>query len=68
MKRGDLFTYSVDAIINGQSAEAEKNYLNGYTHIGFSNQIKAIALYQIALIYKSSYRGCCKSPIQWHRR
>ena len=54
-EEGDLFTYSVDAIINGQSAQAEKTYLNGYTHIGFSNQIKAIALYQVALIYKSSY-------------
>ena len=39
----------------GQSAEAEKLYLSGYDNSRYSPDVRAIALYQIGLIYMSRY-------------
>ncbi|BCD86955.1 hypothetical protein PSm6_33620 [Pseudomonas solani] len=52
---GDLLTYSAMAIRDGTSAQAEKLYLTGYQDRQFSDEVRAISLYQIGLIYMSRY-------------
>ncbi|CDF82283.1 hypothetical protein PKB_0917 [Pseudomonas knackmussii B13] len=54
-EEGDLLTYSAQAIRDGKSAEAEKLYLTGYDNSHYSAEVRAIALYQIGLIYMSRY-------------
>ncbi|WP_017940014.1 hypothetical protein [Zestomonas thermotolerans] len=54
-EEGDLLTYSAQAIRDGRSAEAERLYLTGYRDHGLSDQVRAIALYQIGLIYMNRY-------------
>lgn len=54
-EEGDLLTYSAQAIRDGKSAEAERLYLSGYDNTHYSDEVRAIALYQIGLIYMSRY-------------
>ncbi|CAD5105983.1 outer membrane assembly lipoprotein YfiO [Zestomonas carbonaria] len=54
-EEGDLFTYSARAIRDGKSAQAEELYLTGYRDRKLSDEVRAIALYQIGLIYMSRY-------------
>lgn len=54
-EEGDLLTYSAMAIRDVKSAEAEELYLVGYRDDKFSIDVRAIALYQIGLIYMSRY-------------
>lgn len=54
-EEGDLLTYSAMAIRDARTPEAEQLYLVGYRDDGFSDDVRAIALYQIGLIYMSRY-------------
>ena len=54
-EEGDLLTYSAMAIRDNHSAEAEALYLQGYNDQKMSNEVRAIALYQIGLIYMNPY-------------
>ncbi|WP_281647928.1 tetratricopeptide repeat protein [Parendozoicomonas sp. Alg238-R29] len=54
-EEGDMLTLSVRAVAKGKSSEAEQFYLQGYNTPGFGDDIKALTLHQIAMIYKSSY-------------
>ncbi|WP_044873661.1 tetratricopeptide repeat protein [Pseudomonas sp. LFM046] len=54
-EEGDLLTYSAMAIRDAKSPEAEELYLVGYRDDRFSDDVRAIALYQIGLIYMSRY-------------
>ncbi|MFC5699213.1 tetratricopeptide repeat protein [Pseudomonas sp. GCM10022186] len=54
-EEGDLLTYSAMAIRDAKSAEAEELYLVGYRDDAFSDDVRAIALYQVGLIYMSRY-------------
>lgn len=54
-EEGDLLTYSALAIRDVQSPQAENLYLSGYRDRNLSNEIRAIALYQIALIYMNRF-------------
>ena len=52
---GDLLTYSAMAIRDAHSEEAEALYLDGYRDRQLSDEVRAIALYQIGLIYMSRF-------------
>ncbi len=52
---GDLLTYSAMAIRDGTSATAENTYLQGYQDHKLSDEVRAISLYQIGLIYMSRF-------------
>mgnify|MGYP006200341965 CR=1 FL=1 len=52
---GDLLTYSAQAIRDNKSAQAETLYLSGYQDKKLGDQVRAIALYQIGLIYMCRY-------------
>lgn len=54
-EEGDLFTYSAMAIRDAKSAQAESLYLGGYHDEKLSPEVRAIALYQIGLIYMNRY-------------
>lgn len=54
-EEGDLFTYSAQAIRDLKSPEAETLYLSGYSDTKLSDEVRAISLYQIALIYMSRF-------------
>ncbi|MCP1646730.1 outer membrane assembly lipoprotein YfiO [Pseudomonas sp. GD04087] len=54
-EEGDLLTYSAQAIRDGKSSEAEQLYLTGYDNTRYGPEVRAIALYQIGLIYMSRY-------------
>ncbi|QEY64693.1 tetratricopeptide repeat protein [Metapseudomonas lalkuanensis] len=54
-EEGDLLTYSAMAIRDAKSPEAEELYLVGYRDDKFSDDVRAIALYQIGLIYMSRF-------------
>ena len=54
-EEGDLLTYSALAIRDAHSPQAEQLYLSGYRDRGLSDEVRAIALYQIGLIYMSRY-------------
>src|SRR3989338_8129676 len=54
-EEGDLLTFSAMAIRDAQSEEAEKTYLIGYHDKRLSDDVRAIALYQIGLIYMNRY-------------
>ena len=52
---GDLLTYSAMAIRDAHSDKAETLYLEGYRDRQLSGEVRAIALYQIGLIYMSRF-------------
>ncbi|MCJ8168686.1 tetratricopeptide repeat protein [Atopomonas sediminilitoris] len=52
---GDLFTYSAKAIRDNKSAKAEELFMSGYYNTQYSTEVRAIALYQVGLIYMSRY-------------
>ena len=54
-EEGDLLTYSALAIRDAHSAKAEALYLEGYRDRQLSGEVRAIALYQIGLIYMSRF-------------
>ncbi|WP_339486379.1 outer membrane assembly lipoprotein YfiO [Pseudomonas sp. EL_65y_Pfl2_R95] len=54
-EEGDLLTYSAQAIRDVKSLQAEQLYLSGYRDHNLSDEIRAFALYQIALIYMSRF-------------
>ncbi|MFI8479975.1 outer membrane assembly lipoprotein YfiO [Pseudomonas sp. NPDC078700] len=54
-EEGDLLTYSAQAIRDVKSPQAEELYLSGYKDHHLGDEIRAIALYQIALIYMSRF-------------
>jgi hypothetical protein len=54
-EESDLLTYSALAIRDAKSSQAEELYLKGYHDKNFSEQIRAISLYQIGLLYMSRY-------------
>ena len=51
----DLLTYSVQAISRGQAAEAAATYMKGYMDPDYSENMKSLALYQIALLYMNRF-------------
>ncbi len=54
-EEGDLLTYSAMAIRDAKSAQAEQTYLAGYRDKKLGPEVRAIALYQIGLMYMSRY-------------
>ncbi|HLD67863.1 MAG TPA: tetratricopeptide repeat protein [Pseudomonas sp.] len=54
-EEGDLLTYSALAIRDNTSAQAEQLYLSGYQDTKLSSEVRAIALYQIGLLYMNRY-------------
>lgn len=54
-EEGDLLTYSLKAIRDNQSATAERLFLAAYDDHRYGKEVRAIALYQIALIYMNRY-------------
>ncbi|MBA4242765.1 MAG: outer membrane assembly lipoprotein YfiO [Pseudomonas sp.] len=52
---GDLLTYSAMAIRDAHSDKAETLYLEGYRDRQLSGEVRAIALYQIGLIYMNRF-------------
>ncbi|AYC34118.1 outer membrane assembly lipoprotein YfiO [Pseudomonas cavernae] len=61
-EEGDLLTYSAQAIRDAKSAQAEQLYLDGYRDRKLSDEVRAIALYQIGLIYMSRYNDQRDDP------
>ncbi len=51
----DMLTYSVQAISRGKAADAINTYLKGYNAPDYSNNMKSLALYQIALVYMNRF-------------
>lgn len=54
-EEGDLLTYSALAIRDASSERAEQLYLSGYRDEKLGNEVRAIALYQIGLVYMNRY-------------
>lgn len=52
---GDLLTFSAMAIRDGSSAKAEATYMQGYQDHNLSDEVRAISLYQIGLVYMSRF-------------
>lgn len=52
---GDLLTYSAQAIRDAKSEQAEQLYLSGYHDAKLSDEVRAIALYQIGLLYMNRF-------------
>lgn len=52
---GDLLTYSAQAIRDAKSEQAEQLYLSGYHDSKLSDEVRAIALYQIGLLYMNRF-------------
>lgn len=53
----NLLMLSVQAIAKGQSERAEKIFLAGYHNPHYSNDMKALALYQIGLMYMNQFNS-----------
>jgi hypothetical protein len=51
----DLLTYSVDAIVRGKTEEAVATYMKGYSAPNYSQNMKSLALYQVALLYMNRF-------------
>lgn len=51
----DLLTFSVQAISRGKTEDAVQTYMKGYSDKNYSDNMKSLAIYQIALIYMSRY-------------
>lgn len=52
---GDLLTYSAHAIRDAKSEQAEQLYLSGYRDKKLSDEVRAISLYQIGLLYMNRF-------------
>ena len=52
---GDLLTYSAQAIRDAKSEQAEQLYLTGYRDEKLSDEVRAISLYQIGLLYMNRF-------------
>ncbi|MFZ3153938.1 tetratricopeptide repeat protein [Pseudomonas sp.] len=52
---GDLLTYSAQAIRDAKSEQAEQLYLSGYRDEKLSDEVRAISLYQIGLLYMNRF-------------
>jgi outer membrane protein assembly factor BamD (BamD/ComL family) len=52
---GDLLTYSAQAIRDAKTEQAQQLYLTGYEDKNLSDEVRAIALYQIGLIYMNRF-------------
>jgi TPR repeat protein len=66
----DLLTYSVKGISENRSSEVINTYLLGYGKADYSQDIKSIALYQIAIIYMNQLnaeRDDDKAKLYFHR-
>ncbi|NQD92237.1 tetratricopeptide repeat protein [Pseudomonas sp. CrR25] len=69
-EEGDLLTYSAQAIRDASSEKAEQLYLAGYRDAQLSAEIRAIALYQIGLVYMNRFndqRDDAKALANFHR-
>lgn len=51
----DLLTFSLQAISRGQTEEAVNIYMKGYSDPEYNDNMKSLALYQIALIYMNRF-------------
>lgn len=51
----DLLTFSAQAISRGKTEEAVQTYMKGYTDPEYSNNMKSLAIYQIALVYMNRF-------------
>ena len=51
----DLLTFSVQAISRGKTEEAVQVYMKGYSDKSYSDNMKSLALYQIALLYMNQF-------------
>ncbi|KRW58596.1 tetratricopeptide repeat protein [Pseudomonas sp. TTU2014-080ASC] len=54
-EEGDLLTYSAQAIRDAKTEQAQQLYLTGYQDTKLSDDVRAIALYQIGLIYMNRF-------------
>lgn len=54
-EESDLLTFSVEAISKDKTEKAVETYLDGYNNPKNSDPIRAIALYQIGLLYMNHY-------------
>lgn len=53
----DLLTFSMQAIADNKTESTVDVYLQGYNNPEYSNSIKSLALYQIALIYMNRFNN-----------
>lgn len=51
----DLLTYSVQAISRGKTEEAVNTFMKGYSDPDYNDNMKSLALYQIALLYMNRF-------------
>jgi len=51
----DLLTYSIQAISRGRTEDAAATYIKGYTAEDYSENMKSLALYQLALLYMNRF-------------
>lgn len=51
----NLLTYSVESIASSETKKAEQTYLTGYNNPKYSDNMKALSLYQIALMYMNQF-------------
>ncbi len=51
----DLLTFSLQAISSGKTEEAVSVYMKGYSDSNYNDNMKSLALYQIALIYMNRF-------------
>ncbi|MGR6874499.1 tetratricopeptide repeat protein [Pseudomonas sp. HK3] len=66
----DLITYSLNGIVENNSNDVISTYLLGYGKNDYSQDMKSIAIYQIALIYMNRYnkdRDDEKAKAYFHR-
>lgn len=51
----DLLTFSIQAIMRGRTQVAADTYQKGYQNADFSDAMRSLALYQIALLFMNRY-------------
>src|SRR5690606_25273658 len=51
----DLLTFSAQSISRGKTEDAVNTYMKGYTDSNYNENMKSLAIYQIALIYMNRY-------------
>lgn len=51
----DMLTYSLQAISRGKTEDAVKVYMKGYSDADYNENMKSLALYQIALLYMNRF-------------
>lgn len=54
-EESDLLTYSLQAISQGKTEEAVSVYMKGYSDANYNDNMKSLALYQIALLYMNRF-------------